>query len=120
MSNHRIWRGVLLAVLGIGIAAAIGFGAYDAGVAHGLASGGTTLVEQSGAAHHAHDWGHGHGHGFFFAPFFFLIVLLFLARAPFWRRSWRGGCHPRDGIPPAFEEWHRRAHEQQTPGSGAR
>jgi hypothetical protein len=104
MNNHRIWRGVIFAVIGIGIAVAIGTTAYQAGLAHSLASSGGPPV-----------WDHGR-HGFFFAPFFFLIVLLWMGRLAFWRRSWRGGCgHHYNGVPPAFEEWHRRAHEQQPP-----
>jgi H+/Cl- antiporter ClcA len=105
MNNPRIWRGVLIAVVGVGIAVAIAAGAYQIGLEHGLASG----VEP-------HAWSHG-GHGFFFAPFFFLFLLLLMGRLLFWRRSWRGGCRTHDGVPPAFEEWHRRAHEQQTPSS---
>lgn len=113
MKYPGLWRGVAIAVLGVGIAVAIAVGAYDAGVAHGLASTGQALVEQPPVAPHA--WGYA-GHGFFFAPFLFLFFLLLMARMLFWRRSWRGGCHHRhDGVPPAFEEWHRRVHEQQTP-----
>ena len=104
MSNHRIWRGVSFAVIGIGIAVAIGATAYQAGLAHGLTSTGGTL-----------PWDHG-WHGFIFAPFFMLFMLLWIGRVLFWRRSWRGGCHHHhNGVPPAFEEWHRRLHEQQPP-----
>jgi hypothetical protein len=104
MSNHRIWRGVVVAVIGIGIAMAIGATAYQAGLAHSLTSTSGTL-----------PWDHG-WHGFIFAPFFILFMLLWMGRVLFWRRSWRGGCHHHhDGVPPAFEEWHRRAHEQQPP-----
>jgi H+/Cl- antiporter ClcA len=111
MSNHRIWRGVILAVIGIGIAGVIGATAYQAGLAHSLnATGGPPMWD--------HSWG---WHGFFFAPFFTLFVLLWLGRLLFWRRSWRGGCHHHhDGVPPAFEEWHRRAHEQQPPESSTK
>jgi hypothetical protein len=88
MNKPRIWRGVWIAVLGIGITAAIATGAYQAGLASGLASSGHALVEQPGAGTLA--WSHG-GHGFFFAPFFFLLILLLLAKVLFWRRSWRCG-----------------------------
>jgi len=106
-----MWRGVAIAVLGIGIALTIGVGAYQAGAAHALATTGQAWVEQPGAG--PHGWGY--GHGFFFAPFFFLFLLLLMARMVFWRGSWRGGCRHDRGVPPAVEEWHRRAHEQQTP-----
>jgi len=111
MNGSRMWRGVAIAVLGIGIALTIGVGAYQAGAAHALATTGQAWVEQPGAG--PHGWGY--GHGFFFAPFFFLFLLLLMARMVFWRGSWRGGCRHDRGVPPAFEEWHRRAHEQQTP-----
>jgi len=114
MNRHRIWRGMVIAVLGIGITVAIAMGAYHAGVEHGLATTGQSMAGQPG------PWNHG-WHGFFFAPFFFLFLLLLATRGLFGRRSWRGGCRHHDGIPPAFEEWHRRAREQQTPpGSPAK
>ncbi|HET9863826.1 MAG TPA: hypothetical protein VFP37_10320 [Steroidobacteraceae bacterium] len=109
MRNPSIWRGILIAVLGIGIAVAIAAGAWQAGVAHALAASGQAVTGEPGVGPHA--WGH--WHGFFFAPFFFLLLLLLFARVLFWRRPWHGGCHHHDGrVPPAFEEWHRRAHEQ--------
>ena len=111
MNSSRIWRGVVIAVLGIGIAAAIATGAYQAGAAHALATTGQAWADHPGVGPHA--WGY--GHGFFFAPFFFLFLLLLMARMVFWRGSWRGGCRHDRGVPRAFEEWHRRAHEQQTP-----
>jgi hypothetical protein len=110
MNSSRIWRGVVIAALGIGIAVAIAVGAYQAGFAHALATGSQGWVAPPGGPH---AWGY--GHGFFFAPFFFLFLALLMARALFWRRSWRGGCRHDRGVPPAFEEWHRRVHEQQTP-----
>lgn len=69
------------------------------------------------------------GYGFGFFPFFPLFGFLFFVLILFWifggRRRWYGGGwyggygpygqHPH-GVPPAFEEWHRRAHgEQPTP-----
>jgi hypothetical protein len=117
MNNPRIWRGVARAVLGVGIAVAIAAGAYHVGFESGLASTAQAMVEHPGAGPHA--WSY--GHGFFFAPFFFLFLLLLVGRLLFWRRSWHGGCRHHGGVPPAFEEWHRRAHEQQTPpGSPAK
>jgi len=39
MNSSRIWRGVMIAALGTGIAVAIAVGAYQAGAAHALAPG---------------------------------------------------------------------------------
>ena len=39
-----------------------------------------------------------------------------VVRGLFWRGAWGGrGCGYR-GVPPAFDEWHRRAHAQQVRG----
>ena len=131
MENRSVWRGVAIAILCVGIAAAIGAGAYHLGLTQGLAAGvaegGRALVEQPGGAaataatpaywpppYWAYGWGHPWGHGFFFFPFLFLLLLFFLVRAVFWRGGWHRGRHHRyDGAPPWFEEWHRRMHEKQ-------
>ena len=60
-----------------------------------------------------------HGFGLFpFFPFVFILFWFFFARGIFWRGGWHrrgwdsGSC---GGVPPAFEEWHRRAHAQPEP-----
>jgi len=111
MNRPKIWRRALGAVLAIGIAVAFAMGAYHAGQAS---------VGQPDAVAHASGYG---WHGFFFAPFFFLFLLLLTARVLFWRGHGHGrrGCHYNvDRVPPAFEEWHRRAHEQQPPESSTK
>src|SRR5690348_15238499 len=50
MSNRSLLRGLAVAVLAVAAAAAIGIGAYNAGVAHGIAEGGRAITAQSGAA----------------------------------------------------------------------
>jgi len=59
--------------------------------------------------------------GFGFFPFFFVLLCFFLVRRAFWGGPRRGWHHYRDGVPPRFEEWHRRAHERdaQPPAPGA-
>ena len=53
-----------------------------------------------------------------FAFLLFFLFLFFGLRGLFWRGRRGGGWGYRHGgIPPAFEEWHRRAHEQQAPVS---
>ena len=121
---------LLLVILG---GVAIGVGAYNAGVTHGLtqAREGARVIRVVGP---------GYGFGFFpfglflFPLFFFLVFGLF--RAAFWGRRWGGHGHGRWGEsgedqPDAgqwpkgrgamFEEWHRRQHQEGAgnhPGPG--
>jgi hypothetical protein len=131
MERGMVWRRVAIALVCVGIVVAIGAGAYHFGLtqgfAHGLAEGGRALVEQPNGAVTAppgampaypYGWGYGGphywGHGFFFFPFFSILLLFLLLRFIFWRGPWHRGWHHRyDGVPPRFEEWHRRLHEQQ-------
>jgi hypothetical protein len=107
---------VLLAML-----AGVGVYTYNLGVAHGLtvaapaaASGGAPPV-----VFYPRPWGFGFG----FFPFFPLMILfwIFVIRGLFWRGRWGGnggGCgygYRYGGVPPAFDEWHRRAHAQEPP-----
>jgi hypothetical protein len=56
----------------------------------------------------------GFGFGFFpFFPLFFILFWAFVLRGMFWRGGWRGRGCGYDGVPPAFDEWHRRAHEKE-------
>jgi hypothetical protein len=118
---RRGWAlAVLLLVILAGIA--IGVGAYNAGVTHGLAQAreGGQVIRVVGP---------GFGFGFFpfglflFPLFFFLIFGLF--RAAFWGRRWggpgrgrwdgaghEGQSSGRWGKDAMFEEWHRRQHEE--------
>ena len=113
----RVLIGVLLAVL---LAGVIGVAAYNAGVSHGL------TLQVPAAAPGAHPYPHywrPWGFGFFF-PLLFGFLLL---RLLFWggRRRWYGrgyygggyygrGCYGGGygDVPPAFDEWHRRAHQR--------
>ena len=100
MDNRSLFRALAIGALVIAAAAAIGVGAYNAGVAQGLAQGGA----------YPYMWYRPWGFGFF--PFFLLLVLFFIiARILAWRGRWHDGWSYRHGgVPPAFEEWHRRAH----------
>jgi hypothetical protein len=111
--NGRFAFGALLFVL---IAATIvGVVSYNAGVSHGLA-----LAPVAGAAPPAvpapymyyRPWGVGWG----LAPLFFLGFWWFMVFGVFRGGFW-GGMHRRYGYGPgwrehAFDEWHRRAHEE--------
>jgi hypothetical protein len=105
---------VLLVVL---VAGAAGL-AYNAGVAHGLAQSGQTVAPPGGGPYpygpYYGPYMHGpFGFGFFGLLFPLLFIFLFfgLLRGLFWH-SWGGyGHHWGRGVPPEFEEWHRRVHE---------
>jgi hypothetical protein len=113
MHNRSIWRGVALSLLALAAATAIGFGAYNLGVEHALTVGQQAVELPAGA----HPYPYYGGHGFFFFPFFGVLFLFVIARLIFWRSRWhRGGYCRHDGIPPAFEEWHRRAHAEDNHG----
>lgn len=113
-----------LTLLGIAVAVLIAVGAYHAGAHHhALVTTTTTggqVVHVAGPGYYGH-WGWG------FFPFFLFFPLLifgffFLMRGLFWGRRWGGpggpggygggsGWQERSR---AFEDWHRRQHEQAT------
>ena len=110
MNNRSVLRALGIAALVIAGAAAIGIGAYNAGVAQGIVESGRAVSAPAAGTPYVYisprPW------GFFpFFPLFFLLVLFFLFRGLLWRGPWRGGwgCGY-NSVPPAFEEWHRRAH----------
>jgi hypothetical protein len=116
------------------VAVAVGFTSYNAGVSHGLAvSAAATAVQQQPGSAAAppppalyapygpyYGW-YGPGYrpwGFgFFGPVLFLLFWFFIFRLIFWggfhRRRWYYGGGRYDA-PPAFEEWHRRAHDRMS------
>jgi hypothetical protein len=100
-----------------GVLAAVGMFTYNLGIAHGIAESGRFAVA-SGTGTPVVFWPRPWGVGFF--PFFPLLFVLFwfaALRGLFWRGAWGGrGCgHGDRGVPPAFDEWHRRAHAQPAP-----
>jgi len=126
MENRHVFRAVLLAVAIVGALTAAGFYGYNLGVARGLAESPAAVAAPAGAAAAApifvypRPWGY--GFGFFpFFPLLFIFFWIFVARALFWRggRWGRGyGCYG-SGVPPMFDEWHRRAHAQERPDAPA-
>ncbi len=123
--NGRFWLSILLVLVLIGLLAGIGGYAYNIGVAQGLAQSGRLETPGQGVAPYPYPyWG-----PFFFRPFGFglfgflvPLVLLFVffgvIRAIFGRGRWGWYGHRGDwgqGVPPMFEEWHRRAHEPNPP-----
>jgi hypothetical protein len=106
-------------VIGVLFSVVIAIGAYNLGVARGIAQ--HTPVTPVGA--YPGPWPHPWGFGWFFFPLF-LFGWFFVLRVLFWggRRGWHGGRggHYRGqlDVPPAFEEWHRRAHAGDRVDSG--
>jgi hypothetical protein len=112
----------LLVIVGI---AGLGYYAYQMGVAQGMAQGAPAGAAAAAAPYFWHR-------PMIFAPFWGLgclipLVLLFLVfgglRAMFWRGhmmghgGWRGRWSE-GGVPPMFEEWHKRSHEQKADAPG--
>jgi hypothetical protein len=110
MDRRFRWAAFLSAILG---AVIVGVVSYNAGVSHGLAIS-PALANVPAGTVVPYGWYRPWGFGFGFGPFF-LVLFWFLAfRMFFWggfhRRRWCAG--DQYGAPPAFEEWHRRAHER--------
>ena len=115
--DNRLFRTFAIGVLFLAAAAAIAIGAYNAGVAQGLAESGRIIASPPAGTPVVYMWPRPWGFGFFpFLPLFFLFVFFFAVRGLLWRGRWHGGRRYRyDGVPPIFDEWHRRAHAH--PGS---
>jgi hypothetical protein len=73
-----------------------------------------------------HPWGWGFGFGFlgFLIPLFLIFLALRAFRFLFWGPRWGWGHRMyghgpwgrdwENGVPPMFEEWHKRAHGETT------
>ena len=105
------------------LAAMVGFGAWQAGVAHGIEQSGKIVVPSSGGVgaqapypypypYPYYGWHRPFGFGFLFIPLF-IAFWFFLVRGRFWRRAGYGGCGPYG----RFEEWHRQAHARGEGGA---
>ncbi len=130
MNGNNVGLRIIAALVLIAAVAAIGFFAFRAGVAQGSP---VTIQAPSGQTapmpYPYYGWGF-HPFGFGFGCFGFLIVLFlfFLAlratRFLFWGPRWgwehrhhgHWGRHWENGVPPMFEEWHKRAHNIPTGG----
>ena len=121
MENRHVFRAVLLAVAIVGALTAAGFYGYNLGVARSIAESPAAVAAPAAGAPivvYTRPWGF--GFGFFpFFPLLFIFFWVFVARALFWRGPrWGRGCgygYYGGGVPPAFDEWHRRAHAQERP-----
>ena len=120
MENRHVFRAILIFVAVVGALTAAGFYGYNLGVARGVAENVATVAAPATGAPilvYPRPWGFGFGY-FPFFPLLFIFFWLFVARALFWRGArWGRGCGYGyyGGVPPAFDEWHRRAHAQERP-----
>lgn len=105
MDRQFRWGAALAAVV---FAAFVGIASYNAGVSHGLA-----MAPEAGRMVGPYGW-YRPWPGFFFGPFVLILFWVLVARTFFWRGFYRrrwSYAGPHD-VPPAFDEWHRRAHER--------
>lgn len=117
--DKRVLRTLAVAALVLLGAVAIGIGAYNAGMAQGIAESGRMIAPPQGGTPYIYVWPRPWGFGFFpFFPILFLVFSFFVVRGLLWRGRWHGGWPYRyEGVPPAFEEWHRRAHAASSTGA---
>ena len=112
MDNRSLFRALAIGALVIAAGAAIGVGAYNAGVAQGIALGGALAAPPAGAPYLCiRTCGTGRGASVSSPSSSCSCSSSSSPRVLAWRGRWRDGWRYRhDGVPPAFEEWHRRAH----------
>lgn len=124
--NGRLIGRILIGIVIVAVLAGLGFAVYSAGFAQGVAQAGgfaegtfRWMPGMRGMMDGFRPYGWFGGFGLFgLLGFLFQLFLLFgliwLAGRLFfgWRRGpWGGpGGWKGDGVPPMFEEWHRRAH----------
>jgi hypothetical protein len=138
--NRSIVFRIILALVLIGVVAAIGAYAYQAGVAFGMAQNLPAVDGEAFKAPFPYYWmPYRHFYGFGFpgfgflgclVPLFLLFLFFGLMRALIWRPHW-GHMHHHgpwrrwmgpdsEDAPPFFEEWHRHAHEEKKPEQPAK
>jgi hypothetical protein len=120
--NGRIFFRIILALVLVAGLVGLGVFIYNTGVSQGLAASGKLVAPDGGAVPYApyapyfyRPWGFGFfPFGFIFPLLFFLLIFAAIRGAFFrgWRWGNRGGGGP-DQVPPMFEEWHRKMHENQ-------
>ena len=122
MNNRSPFRVLAVAILVLAAATAIAIGAYNAGMAHGIAQNALAAAPPQTGVPYVYFWPRPWGFGFFpvFPLFLFVVLFFFVVRGALWRGPWRGGwgCGSY-GVPPGFDEWHRRAHGEQTSSNSA-
>ena len=131
MNGNNVGLRIVSALVLVAVIAGIAFFAFQAGVAKGSP---VTIQAPSGQTAPApypyygygygapfyHPWGFGFGFLGFLIPLFLFFIALRAFRFLFWGPRWghHRGPWGRDwgerGLPPMFEEWHKRAHGEQS------
>ena len=114
--SRRIAMVVALVLVAVALAGVIGTTLYRTGLARGLTDGGYVPGPW---LYHGPFWYP--GPITFLFPLLGLLLILALVRGLFWRGWCAGGRSSwKSGVLPAFEEWHRRAHQSPPPGESPR
>jgi hypothetical protein len=128
MNGNNVGLRIVSALVLVAAIAGIAYFAFQAGVVQGSP---ISIEAPSGETVPAPYYGYGYGmpfhrpfgFGFGFFGFLILLFLFFLAmrafRFLFWGPRWGWGHHQHgpwgrhweNGVPPMFEEWHKRVHE---------
>jgi hypothetical protein len=129
--NEKIGLRILSALVLVAAIAGIGYFAFQAGVAQGSP---ITIEAPSGDAvpapypyygygapfHRPYGWGFGFGCLVPLVVLFLFFVALRSFRWLFWGPRWGWGHHHgpwgrhwESGVPPMFDEWHKRSHGEQ-------
>jgi hypothetical protein len=131
MNGNNVGLRIVSALVLVAVIAGIAFFAFQAGVAKGSP---VTIQAPSGQTAPApypyygygmpfyRPWGFGFGFLGFLIPLFLFFLALRAFRFLFWGARWghmgHHGPWRRDwgerGLPPMFEEWHKRAHGEPT------
>jgi hypothetical protein len=130
--NEKIALRIVSGLVLLAVIAAIGFFAFRAGVANGSP---VTIEAPEGQTvpapypfygygygmRHPHPFGFGLGCFGILIPLFLFFLALKAFRFAFWGPRWGWGHHHgpwgrhwENGVPPMFEEWHKRAHGETT------
>src|SRR4029453_11347188 len=114
--DSRLLRALAVAALVIVGAAAIAIGAYNAGVANGIAESGRMIAAPPAGVPYVYVWPRPWGFGYFpFFPILFFLFFFFAVRALLWRGRWHGGGgSPYPGGRAPLEEWRLAAHPGHT------
>jgi hypothetical protein len=111
-------RGIVGLIFTLVVAAIVGVGAYNLGVAQGIATTGTAVAAPA-VYYHPFFFG---GFGFLF-PLLFFFLFLFLLRGAFWGgwgRRYGGPAHGWEDPRSRLEDWHKQAHgEAPRPDGGS-
>lgn len=115
-------RGLLVALVLIAIIGGTAYFAYGAGVAQGVLDSGKQTVPATGFApnpfYGLRPLGFGFGALRCLFPLLFVFLIFSLVRGIFWHGHWGHGMRhgiweSGQGLPPMFEEWHKRSHESK-------